>query len=98
MAKKRRVTTDQARFLAITFIDRVMKVELATGPGTVISPHDMAIAYLKDHLPEKWFDEQTSEASWEHVWQETRIQLENILECFREEAKRVSQENPGFKV
>lgn len=96
MAKKRRVTRDQARLLAIAFIQRVVAVELVS--GETMQPDDMRTAYFRDHLPEKWYDGQTSDQSWEHIWDETRIQLLNLVDCLVEEAKRVQRENPGFKV
>lgn len=94
--KKRRVTTEQARLLTIGMIRDVLAIEMTTGPGTANSPKDWAIAYFAAYLPEKWLDDETSPQSWEHVWQETQIQLENIVDCLVAEAFRIAQDNPGF--
>jgi hypothetical protein len=95
--KKRRVTDDQARLLAIGFMRDIICSELATGPGTSNSSHDMAIAYFMAYLPEKWFDEQTSDQSWDHVWLEMNVQLEAIFDALNGEAMRTAQDNPGFQ-
>jgi hypothetical protein len=96
MPKKRRVTTEQAKFLALVLIQRVVVMELLS--GATMRPDDMRTAYFRDHLPEKWYDGQTSDQSWEHVWDEMRIQLGLLLDCFAEEATRLSKENQGFRV
>jgi hypothetical protein len=98
MAKKRRVTDDQARLLAISFINRVMMAELLTGPGTSSTPRDWMAAYFKNNLPEKWWDGETSDQSWELTWLETRVQFQKLMNCLLDEAKRVSKENQGFRV
>jgi hypothetical protein len=99
VAKKRRVTTEQAKFLAILMI-RDMSINIWTRikSDEQASSHDKAIAVFEGYLPEKWFDGQTSDQSWEHVWDEARIQYDNIMDCLIKEAKHVQQENPGFKI
>ena len=82
--------------LAIALLRDVLAAEMATGPGTSNAPRDWAIAYFAPYLPEKWFDDQTSDQSWEHVWQETQIQLENIVDCLVKEAFRIAKANPTF--
>lgn len=66
--------------------------------GATMRPDDMRTAYFRDHLPEKWYDGQTSDQSWQHVLEDTTIQIENIMKCFRDEARKIQAENPGFKV
>ena len=96
MTKKRRVTQDQGRLLAIGFLRDVLSSELATGPGTANSPHDMAVAYFMGYLPEKWADGETSNASWDQLWEEFNIQLGWITDALNGEAMRLAKENPGF--
>jgi len=83
--------------LAIGFMRDVVAAELATGPGTVDSSRDMGIAYFKAYLPEKWFDEQTSDKSWDQVWEEMNIQLEIIFDALNGEAMRIARDNTGFR-
>ena len=82
--------------LAIGFMRDVIAGELSTGPGTVDAAHDMGIAYMKAYLPPKWFDEQTSDASWKQAWEEMNIQLEIIFDALNGEAMRIARDNPGF--
>jgi len=84
--KKRRITDDQARLLAITIIQQAV-----TNLGR------LGANYLGDVLPVKWQDGQTSEPSWDHVQLETHVQLQKIMDCFNEEAKRIVQENQDFR-
>jgi hypothetical protein len=56
----------------------------------------MGIAYMKAYLPFKWFDEETSDKSWQQAWEEMNIQLEVIFDALNGEAMRLARENPGF--
>jgi hypothetical protein len=102
VAKKRRVTINQARLLAIRYIQQALVNKKQD------DEHDKKVLWntalikieeevFKDILPEKWYDGNTSEQSWEHVWIEMHIQLENIVGCLSEEAQRIQQENPDFQ-
>lgn len=86
MPKKRRITDDQARLLAITIIQQAV-----TNLGR------LGANYLGDVLPVKWQDGQTSEPSWDHVQLETHVQLAKIMKCLDEEARSVMAENPDFR-
>jgi hypothetical protein len=99
VAKKRRITTGQARMLAIVMIrDMSENIWVGIKSDDQVAIHDKAIAVFEGYLPEKWFDGQTSDQSWDHVWDEARIQYGNIMDCLVEEAKRLTKENPGFKI
>jgi len=97
MAKKRRVTVEQARLLAIAFIEKALANEQEF--GAQIIPDDMPkpVFYLKDHLPENWSDGNTSERSWNLVWLEVTLQLVTILKGLDKEAVRIRLENPDFR-
>jgi len=58
--------------------------------------HDKVKELFENNLPPKWWDGQTSDQSWEHVWEEVRIQIENFVEFFTSEAKHVAADNPDF--
>lgn len=96
MAKKRRVTTDQAWMLAVSMLCRTMDSWYSSGNHE--DAQSIVQSLFKDHLPEKWFDGQTSDQSWQHVMEETNIQVMNIVDCLSKEARKVQAENPGFKV
>lgn len=97
MPKKRRITQNQARFLAIRYIQvAVIDQNLETNKS---SPNNQAWAFdnFGDLMPARWGDGQTSDQSWEHVWDEVHIQMENIMGCLAEEAQRILKENPEFR-
>jgi hypothetical protein len=61
------------------------------------SPYDKVNDYFGDILPARWGDGQTSDQSWEHVWEEAEIQLLLIADSFQTEVKRICKENPDFR-
>jgi hypothetical protein len=96
--KKRRITEDQARFLAISLINRVVNsVETGTKPAHPDEPREWVTAFFRNNLPEKWFDDQTSDQSWEHAWIEIMRQITIIIICLTEEQERILKENPTFR-
>lgn len=96
MAKKRRVTDDQARMLAIYVIMRAIDKE-ADGYISPLSDQELGTSYFRDLLPKKWLDGQTSEQSWAAIRLEMDVQLAKITECLDEEAKSIVGQNPEFR-
>jgi hypothetical protein len=99
VAKKRRVTADQARLLAIQYIlDAVQTQRENEQDGLVADVREEAIEqYWKKNLPANWFDGQTSMKSWGQLWNEVDFQLHVILKGLDREAVRVSVEDPAMK-
>jgi hypothetical protein len=96
--KKRRITDEQARLLAISFINRVVSTELGDVLKKPVAPYEgWKQDHLRDTLPEKWNDGQTSAESWDQIWQETRYQLAKIMLCLAEEGEAVEKSNPAFR-
>jgi len=94
--KKRRVTDDQARLLAIKLIETALSNEMEF--GSQIIPPDMRkeLWYFKDVLPPNWADGQTSDQSWNQLWESMRLQLLIIMHGLDREALRVRIANPDF--
>lgn len=98
MPKKRRITDDQARFLAISLINRVVSTQINVHPGQQgLDPLAWEFLAIQQKLPEKWMDGQTSDQSWDHVWLETMSQLIKIMICLAEEADNIHAQNPEFR-
>jgi hypothetical protein len=95
VSKKRRVTVDQARMLAISIINLGVTAELEERVY-VLAPEELGMIYLKGNIPDRWNDGQTSDQSWDSLKEEIRIQLENIIDCLNEEARRIQKKNPEF--
>jgi hypothetical protein len=96
VAKKRRITTEQAWILAVTLLCRTMESSQNSGANEEVQSTVQRL--FKDTLPEKWFDGQTSDQSWEHVMAETNIQVDNIMRCLVDEAKKLRKDNPDFRI
>lgn len=97
MPKKRRITKNQAQILAIRYIQVALNREAIHAMDNTPSSYGKCFEYFGDVLPLKWADGQTSAQSWDHVWEETEIQLTNILECFDDMAKQLQKDNTEFR-
>lgn len=96
MAKKRRITTDQARLLAIFVIQQAVNREM-DGYLVPLSSEELGTRYFDEILPKKWQDGQTSEKSWEAMELDMDVQLDCILKGLEQEAQRIMAENPDFR-
>lgn len=97
MAKKRRVSQEQARLLAIAFIQRALENEEEFGSQVIPDDMPKPMWYLRYVLPENWTDGNTSEKSWHLLWLEVTLQLVTILKGLDKEAVRIRLENPDFR-
>lgn len=97
MAKKRRITVDQARLLAITYIQQALANEVEFGSQIIPDDTRQELFYFRQHLPEKWLDGNTSDKSWDQVWEAMTVELMTILKGLDREAVRVKVENPEFR-
>ena len=96
MAKKRRVTTEQAWMLAVSLLCSITENWYSSGYHEDVQ--NIVQSLFKDTLPEKWFDGQTSDQSWEHIMSETNIQVDNIMKCLVAEAQKLRKDNPDFRI
>jgi hypothetical protein len=97
VAKKRRITNDQARFLAIHLINEMVSNGVNPNPGKRSTIETWQLDAFTRVLPEKWSDGNTSEQSWDHVWLESSAWVNKIMACLLEEAERIQAENPEFR-
>ncbi len=96
MAKKRRVTVEQARLLAIWLIQKAVDREQEEFLN-VLGAEEIGKLIYDTVLPEQWQDGQTSERSWNLLWLEVTLQLTTILKGLDKEAVRIRLENPDFR-
>jgi hypothetical protein len=95
--KKRRITPDQARLLAIKLIMDAVDNQLDNAKDGLVadSLKEIILTWYDDMLPTKW-DAETSDKSWNQLWEEMRFQLVVILKGLDREAVRIRLENPDF--
>jgi hypothetical protein len=98
VAKKRRITNDQARFLAIHLINEMVSNGVNPNPRKRPPLETWQLDAFRKALPEKWNDGNTSEQSWDHVWLESSTWIAKIMGCLLEEAKQIQAENPEFRL
>lgn len=97
MAKKRRITSEQARLLAIRMVQKAIENELEFGTQIIPDSIREEVWYFGDTLPPNWTDGQTSVKSWDQVWEAMTVELMTILKGLDREAVRIRLENPEFK-
>jgi len=97
MPKKRRVTPDQARLLAIRYIQQAIANEAEFGSQIIPAETRPEQYYYGSTLPERWTDGQTSNASWNALAEIVSVELMVILKGLDREAVRVTLENPEFR-
>ena|SRR5215467_2795047 len=97
MPKKRRITPDQARLFAITLIQQALQNEMEFGTEVIPSEMNRPEYYFHDYIPENWMDGDTSQKSWDLLWDEMQLELLNILKGLDREAVRIKVLNPALR-
>lgn len=97
MPKKRRITPDQARLLAIRLVQQALANELEFGTEIIPNETRKELWYFREALPPNWSDGNTSDTSWDLLWAEMQLQLINILKGLDREAVRITLENPELR-